>query len=579
MKNILIFYSIISFSFISSMTYNTIIKGNLEKIYTKKESSQIIFLLQKDSINFDFFEVINFYSKITIQKNNEIIGELDDGEKSFYFRHDGVSNYYMIFKFPINFKICGFKVSNSYKEYNNVLNSYLSLPFLNDRKYNINIYNKEKKTELISIRIPKSTIKEIDEVYLHDNGIKFIPISKSNEKYIFYYALIKNKLILDIRFSQPNKEKESINYADIYLYYEIIENISNNSTLCLNNENIKFYKINKEENNINFNYELSIIKNTKLYLIENNTKINQIKSNIIFNNKNTGIGILMLDSFENKGCFSVNFPNEKENNNGIKDKKNAYDKRFLLFFSETQNDYEEQNIENDYFECVETSKKFYLIPNSEKKVIRLTTSESSSKYIELEGIFYVYGENKFNLTEKKYLVVKGTSNKPICINILYLKKDKFEIVMDKKIRFKVVAKYETFEFDLDDVKNIDYTMTLTQKSIKNDIQFRGYYHDEYVKSRTMDFEKTDGKLNCKTYKSKVGYGEIELYFFIEKYRMHLSLYWTAIILSILAFIFIFIMCCNSFHKYSLNGCDSDGIGDRVIYVFCPKIINKKINNK
>ena len=103
---------------------------------------------------------------------------------------------------------------------------------------------------------------------------------------------------------------------------------------------------------------MSIIKNTKLYLIENNTKINQIKSNIIYNNKNTGIGILMLDSFENNGCFSVNFPNEKENNNGKKDKKNVYEKRFLLFSSETQNDYEEQNIENDYFECVETSKKF-----------------------------------------------------------------------------------------------------------------------------------------------------------------------------------------------------------------------------
>ena len=122
---------------------------------------------------------------------------------------------------------------------------------------------------------------------MHDNGInKFIPIFKSNEKYIFYYALIKNKLILDIRFSDPNKEKESINYADIYLNYEIIENISNRSNLCLNNENIKFYKINKEENIIDFNCELSIIKNTKLYLIENNTKI--IKSNIIYNYKNTG---------------------------------------------------------------------------------------------------------------------------------------------------------------------------------------------------------------------------------------------------------------------------------------------------
>lgn len=93
---------------------------------------------------------------------------------------------------------------------------------------------------------------------------------------------------------------------------------------------------------------------------------------------------------------------------------------------------------------METSKKFYLIPNSQKKVIRLTTSESSSKYIELEGIKYVYDENKFNLTEKKYLIIKGTSTKLICINILYLKKDKFEIVMNKKIRFKVVSKYETF---------------------------------------------------------------------------------------------------------------------------------------
>ena len=121
----------------------------------------------------------------------------------------------------------------------------------------------------------------------------------------------------------------------------------------------------------------------------------------------------------------------------------------------------------------ETSKKFYLIPNSEKKVIRLTTSKSSSKYIELEGIKYAYDENKFNLTEKKYLIIKGTSTKPICINILYLIKDKFEIVMIKKICFKVFTKYETFEFDLNDVKNIDYI--ITEKSIKNDITFRSYY--------------------------------------------------------------------------------------------------------
>ena len=50
------------------MTYNTIIKGNLEEIYTKKESSQIIFLLQKDSVNFDFFEVLIFIAKLLFKK-------------------------------------------------------------------------------------------------------------------------------------------------------------------------------------------------------------------------------------------------------------------------------------------------------------------------------------------------------------------------------------------------------------------------------------------------------------------------------------------------------------------------------
>ena len=61
--------------------------------------------------------------------------------------------------------------------------------------------------------------------------------------------------------------------------------------------------------------------------------------------------------------------------------------------------------------------------------------------------------------------------------------------MNKKICFKVFTKYETFEFDLNDVKNIDYI--ITKKSIKNDITFRSYYYNDYVKSRTVDFEKTD----------------------------------------------------------------------------------------
>ena len=185
--------------------------------------------------------------------------------------------------------------------------------------------------------------------------------------------------------------------------YETIENISNNATKCLDNENLKFYKIKSKDNSKN-NYELSIINNSKLYLIESNTKIGQIKSNVTYKNADTGI--LMLDSFENNGCFSVNFSNEnvneKENNiinNKVKDMKSFYYKPILLSYSEEEPDYEEQNIENDYFEIVKTSKKFYLIPNSQKKFIRLTTNTTYSLYFKIEDVYPDY-VNNFELSKK-----------------------------------------------------------------------------------------------------------------------------------------------------------------------------------
>ena len=563
MKRILIIFLIISF--ISPIIYDTLINGNLEKIYTKKETyTQIIFFIKKISKNFEYFEIINFYGKITIQKNSEIIGELDEGENSFYFKHDGISNYYMIFKFPVNFKKCGFKVSSNFKEYNYILNSYLSLPFLNKRKFNITINNKEQNTQLISIKISKTIpIGIYDKVYMEENGKKFIPISKSNEKYIYYYALIKNKLTLEINLYNLYEEKTLINYVDIYLNYEKIETISNNTTLCLNNNiNINFYKIKLEKNNTNFNYELSIIKSSKLYLIKNNTNIKELKSNIIYNNTNLENGILILDSFENNGCFNINFIYEKKNNilnNDIKDLKIFYNKNILSSKYEQQE--QEQNIENDYFECVKTTKRFLLIPNSQKKVIRFTTS-SYYKTIELDGITNLYYENKFNLTQKKYLIVKGTTTEPIYINILYLKKDKFEIILNKKMYFNVVYKRETFEFDSNDIKTIDYIITFTAKSIKNDIEFVRYKIN-ILKELEYEIEPKDVKyIEFETKKYNDGFGEIEIYFYTEKYRMHLFMYYTAIILSILTIFLLSRIFCYTADK--VDSCN------KFLFVFCHK---------
>ena len=177
---VIVFLFISILIFVSPIEFNASIEGNLEKIFYKEESYiQVIYLIKKLSKNYDFFEVNNFYGQITILKNEEIIGKLDNDENSFYFNHDGISNYYMIFKFPSNFQICGFKVTNNFKEYNYILNNHLSLYFLIKRKFNLIITNNKTEnstSELMSIKITSFLPIRADGIFIDENGKAFKPI-------------------------------------------------------------------------------------------------------------------------------------------------------------------------------------------------------------------------------------------------------------------------------------------------------------------------------------------------------------------------------------------------------------------
>ena len=128
------------------------------------------------------------------------------------------------------------------------------------------------------------------------------------------------------------------------------------------------------------------------------------------------------------------------------------------------------------------------------------------------------------------------------------------------MHFNVVYKRETFEFDSNDIKTIDYIITFTAKSIKNDI---GFVWRRTLIELEYDIDpKDDQIIKCVTEKDNDGFGEIEIYFYIKKYRMHLFMYYSAIYLSILTIFFLSRIFCYTADK--VDSCN------KFLFVFCHK---------
>jgi hypothetical protein len=550
---VVLFISILIF--VSRIEFNASIEGNLEKIFYKEESYiQVIYLIKKLSKNYDFFEVNNFYGQITILKNEEIIGKLDNDENSFYFNHDGISNYYMIFKFPSNFQICGFKVTNNFKEYNYILNNHLSLYFLIKRKFNLIITNNKKEnstSELMSIKISSFLPIRADGIFIDEKGKTFKPIFEMKETngYIYYYVIIKDKLEFNLSLYSIEKQPSLINYVDIFLNNEKIETISDNITACLESKNFKFYKI--KNNNSILNNELLLLNNSQLFLIENNYIINSIETKTL----------------QNKSCFSLN----DFKINKIESKQN---KIFILDSIDSI-----ITINDDYSNCFEKEKEKKIIklnPNINKKIIRLTTNAE----IKLDNIT-INDYKIFNLTETKNIEIE-VYRRPICISIFYLKKEIFDITLNKEQKYPVASSVETFTFDLKSLKNMNYIISFEAYST-NRIIFANYYEfdwnsRDYNWIETESVQKDKDVLIITVYKRNINeLGEFEVHFYIDPILNHKSLYYTSIALCIACFLFmIFYFCCifddknEHSEKYSKTGCCERNFGcfKSILFVFC-----------
>jgi hypothetical protein len=552
---VIVFLFISILIFVSPIEFNASIEGNLEKIFYKEESYiQVIYLIKKLSKNYDFFEVNNFYGQITILKNEEIIGKLDNDENSFYFNHDGISNYYMIFKFPSNFQICGFKVTNNFKEYNYILNNHLSLYFLIKRKFNLIITNNKKEnstSELMSIKISSFLPIRADGIFIDEKGKTFKPIFEMKETngYIYYYVIIKDKLEFNLSLYSIEEQPSLINYVDIFLNNEKIETISDNITACLESKNFKFYKI--KNNNSILNNELLLLNNSQLFLIENNYIINSIETKTL----------------QNKSCFSLN----DFKINKIESKQN---KIFILDSIDSI-----ITINDDYSNCFEKEKEKKIIklnPNINKKIIRLTTNAE----IKLDNIT-INDYKIFNLTETKNIEIE-VYRKPICISIFYLKKEIFDITLNKEQKYPVASSVETFTFDLKSLKNMNSIISFEAYST-NRIRFVNYYEfdwnsRDYNWIETESVQKDKDVLIITVYKRNINeLGEFEVHFYIDPILNHKSLYYTSIALCIACFLFmIFYFCCifddknEHSEKYSKTGCCERNFGcfKSILFVFC-----------
>jgi len=338
---------------ILSLIYDEKVEGNDYRIYeTFPNFNRRIFLIEKNIHN-DYYEIINSFANIKIQKKDKIIATLKEGEESsFSFKHDG-SNYILIFEFPSSFQKCGFKINTSNKEFTNILNSDLDMIFLKEREFEFIIINNGTKPQIISLNIEDSKYVKVSNAFFEENGKKILPINYLKDNQSFYNAILTDQLTFKIKISATNENTnlyKIYNNKKINLALNIAKSINKNITLCLNSGNIGFYIL---ENIFNYiNAYLYSLDNNKIFLFEDNFNIKQI-------NKTTNITkylnkFIIFDAFQEKGCFQIIY-NNSNNNNIVKSQS-----------SNIQSTIYDYIIDNDYFDCSNV-KKIYLIRRDYKK--------------------------------------------------------------------------------------------------------------------------------------------------------------------------------------------------------------------
>ena len=287
--------------------YDVNVIGSFQNIYTNAPKKILYFKIQKSTGN--YFEVLNFYGRIIFKKNNKKIEELPSSENSFFFEHDGISEYNLTYIFPDPFKICGIMISSKNTEYSSLLNTSLTYYILRQREMNFLIKNGNPLIpKIISVKLYLDysyKVNILNSAKFEEKNITFTAKYIRYDKYIEYYAILSDNLIFKPVVYNPNSYQD-VTYTTLCLATLNIEKnniITNNKTICSNSD-FNYYQI---DNNNNSYFEISFGDYTKLYFAKNNFINIKINSSISEFKLNEPTFLLYESYNNNKGCFSIFF--------------------------------------------------------------------------------------------------------------------------------------------------------------------------------------------------------------------------------------------------------------------------------
>ena len=245
------------------------IYGSGTKFYSSTPG-QIIFSIKKFSSK-TYFQVFGFYGKIEILNSEEtVIATLDGGEKDFNFQYEDTI-YYLIFNPPDPFQFCGFQVLSDTTEYTNLLTSSMTLYFLKEKEFELEVRNEQagKKLVTLLIGLTYSSGTAVKSGSIIENGESFV-LPFEVKKYDYNLNAIFNILLDQSLIFKPiiicNRTNiNSISQTKIKMEDLSPDLISNDNLFC-KSEGIFFYQM---SNSLKY-YMLSFEQNTEIFFLKSN---------------------------------------------------------------------------------------------------------------------------------------------------------------------------------------------------------------------------------------------------------------------------------------------------------------------
>ena len=521
----------------SSVTFDLIRKRSINyKIVNNKNQKSIICIRIPTTFRID----IKQNSETQIEENGNKINckylrqRKSDGYYTYYFYavlSDNISffsNFYTTWYVTLNGISSASIYLDNYKIYEITEDQTISL---NDGSFEFYIIKNNMSQFEISFL-------QNTELYMIESNVEYIKI-KDIQRYnknsnLFMMDSQKSKGLFHIMFMN---EKNSIKNDKTFSLY-----------ICDTRE-YKMTIINDKTKYIQFGFMYnSYINLTKIYISQEDKEI--------------------YASYKNSDDYYI-FEFEKDSNSNeteitlkFEKKKDLSEFKEVRLFYKAIN-YDVGTIENDYFECVNSSKKFLIRSNTEKKYINITFNSTANIFLNDSGI---NGWTKINVTDNKiyYLNIYANKEEPICFNALFTKSGHIEIKKDEKRTFKLFLNYfdyqyfELFFIELKKDKkynlNIDYGKNFTSSSLT--FKKAEIIKNENYEDKEIEFIPEDTKvgLNFRIYKDKreTRISELTIHFYMEKTEEYKVLVQFSRSMAYVCFAITLIIGIYFFYKFSLG---------------------------